>query len=193
MSARYYSEIAKDNPYAAYRLARLLLNTKDNYSNPKLGIYWLQHSANQGNSASQYLLGKEYLTGELVPASVEKALELLKESADDGNSYAYYELARIYLYAIGTDKKETLGLEYLQHAIRLDNPYAQNLLEHYETPRMTLDFRSVFRAFHSLFSTPPESPNHTREPAVDRKLRSKMKRKKIALGHAPDDEQTIKT
>ena len=192
-SARYYSKIAEDNPYAAYRLARLLLDRESGYSNPKLGFYWLQHSANKGNSAAQYLLGKEYLTGNLIPASTDRAVELLRKSAEAGNSFAYYELARIYLYAKGTDKKEDTGLEYLRHAIRLGNPNAQNLLEHYQTPKITLASRSILSTFLSLLSTSPQPPKHMKGPAVDRKLRSKIKRKKIALGHAPDDEPSMKT
>ena len=51
-------------------------------------MHWLKEAAEHGNQWAAYLLGKEYLTGEVVTKDTTKAAEWFTRSAEAGNQYA---------------------------------------------------------------------------------------------------------
>ena len=72
------------------------------------------------------------------------------------------------------------------------NEYADFFLEHFDQVRRPNVFLAATRLLHHLSqifrdnSVPPAAPVGQR---VDRKLRRKIQKKKIAMGHKPDDHE----
>lgn len=81
---------------------------------------------------------------------------------------------------------------YFYESAEQGNEYADLFLEHFDQARRPNVFLSATRLLHHLSqifrdnSVPPAAPVGQR---VDRKLRRKIREKKIAMGHKPDDHE----
>jgi TPR repeat protein len=86
--------------------------------------HWFRLSAEMGNSASEYVLGKLLLGQKRISAAVA----WLDRAAAHGNQYARYRLGRLYLLGDNVPKNVERALEYLTASARQGNQYAQYTL-----------------------------------------------------------------
>lgn len=174
--------------FAQYALGKLLQG--QNRTNE--AVSWYGKAAAQGNSCAAYRLGKLYLEGKDVPKDVLKAVSYLTESAQQGNQYAQYALGKLYLTGQGIKQDREQAWAYFYESAEQGNEYADFFLEHFDQARRPNVFLSATRLLHHLSqifrdnSVPPAAPVGQQ---VDRKLRRKIREKKIAMGHKPDDHE----
>ena len=157
-------------------------------------VSWYEKAKAQRNSWGAYRLGKLYLDGKYVPKDVPRAVDYLTDSAEQGNQYAQYTLGKLYLAGQDVQQDREQAWEYFCQAAEQGNEYADFFLEHFDQVHRPNVFLSATRLLHHLGqifrenSVPPAAPVGQR---VDRKLRQKIREKKIALGHKPDDHEEV--
>ena len=179
-------------PEAQYDLGKLLLSNDPEVRDPDEGIRWLKQAAQSGNQYAAYRLGKMYLQGGQVPKDVPRALEYLTASAEQRNQYAQYILGKLYLMGkdVKQDREQAYG--WLCEAAAQGNAYAQFFLERFDEirrPNVLLAATKLLHHMGQIFrenSVPPATPVGQR---MDRKLRRRIREKKIAMGHKPDDHE----
>jgi hypothetical protein len=152
---------------------------------------WYTKAADAGNQTAQYRLGKLYLQGEVIPKDVTKAVEYLTAAADQGHQYAQYALGKLYLAndEIPLDKEQATC--WLTQSASQGNQYAQFLLDHQnnnQSPSVLLSATHLLHHMSQIFQeTPP--PSNPAGQHVDSKLMKRIREKKIAAGHKPDDHE----
>ena len=180
------------NQFAQYDLGKLYLTGEDVPKNMGDAIRWLTAAAEQENQYAQYQLGKLYLLGEDVTKNIEVAIRWLTASAEQGNQYAQYALGKLYLLGRDTPRDREAAVRWLTLSADQGNLYAQFFLDHLDSFRDPSLFLAVTRLLHHasrIFQEEarrlPGAPGmHT-----DSKLRRRLRQKKIAQGHAPDDHE----
>ena len=174
--------------FAQYALGKFLQG--QNRTNE--AVSWYGKAAAQGNSCAAYRLGKLYLEGKDVPKDVRKAVAYLTDSAEHGNQYAQYALGKLYLTGQNVKQDRERAWAYFYESAEQGNEYADFFLEHFDQTCRPNVFLAATRLLHHLSqifrdnSVPPAAPVGQR---VDRKLRRKIREKKIAMGHKPDDHE----
>lgn len=172
--------------FSQYALGKLLQSQKRMAE----AAYWYKKAAAQGNPYAAYRLGKLYLEGKDVPKDSAKALEYLNASAQQGNQYAQYTLGKLYLTGEGVAQDREQAYRWFQASASQRNEYAQFFLDHFNdarSPNVLLAVTRLLNHLSRLFqenSVPPVPPGRT-----DRKLLQKIRQKKIAQGHKPDDHE----
>lgn len=183
---------AQGNSFAQYRLGRLYLLGEDVPKDVDAAVRWLTTSAEQGNQYAQYALGKLYLLGEDVPKNVDNAIRWLTASAEQGNQYAQYALGKLYLAGRDVPRDREAAIRWLTRSAEQGNIYAQFFLDHPDSFRDPSLFLSATRLLHHLsriFREEQERLPGGPRMQVESKLRRKIRQKKIAQGHAPDDHE----
>ena len=182
----WFSHAAEQgNPQAMYALGKLNLEA----GNHPAALRWFQRTAELGNPYAQYQLGKLLLTSGENQSDTESAVRWLTESAKQGNQFAQYALGKLYLLGKDVPQDHEAAVYWLTLAAGQGNPYAQYFLDHAESlPSL---FSCATRLLHHMGSifqehTPPSSGGVS---FVDSKLRRKIREKKIAMGHKPDDHE----
>lgn len=169
---------------AAFALGKLLLAGGD----PVQAVAWFTKAAEAGNQYAAYQLGKAYLTGTGVPHSTADAVKWLTASAEAGDQYAQYLLGKLYLLGKDVPQDREAALEWLTRSAAQGNVYARYFLDHMNdrSPAALLFATRILGQLEELLrDTPAPKPHH----AIDRRLRSKIKEKKIAMGQAVDDHE----
>lgn len=177
------------NDFSQYALGKLLQQEK---RIPE-AVAWYEKASAQRNQYADYRLGKLYLQGEAVLKDVPKAIGYLTASAKSGNQYAQYTMGKLYL--MGQEIPQDMGQAHYWFAQSASqgNEYAQFFLDHFQQigrPSVSL---AATKLLHHLAQTFRQDAVPPRAPAglapVDRKLRAKIREKKIAMGHKPDDHE----
>ena len=174
--------------FAQYALGKLLQSQK----RMDEAVSWYGKAAAQGNFWAAYRLGKLYLEGKAVPKDVPKAVGYLTFSAEQGNQYAQYTLGKLYLPGQDVKPDREQAWEYFCQSAEQGNEYAAFFLKHFDQVGRPNVFLSATRLLHHLGqifrenSVPPAAPVGQH---IDRKLRRKIQKKKIAMGHKPDDHE----
>ena len=151
-----------------------------------------EKAAVQGNNYAAYRLGRMYLEGTDVPKDTAKAVEYLTDAAQEGNQYAQYTLGKLYLTGEDVAQDREQAYSWLWESASQGNEYAQFLLDHFNdnrSPNVLLSATKLLHHMGRIFqdnSIPPCPPGSQR---ADRKLRQKIRQKKIAMGHKPDDHE----
>ena len=180
------------NQFAQYTLAKLYLFGKDVPKDIPKALELFQKSAAQGNSFAQYRLGRLYLLGEDVPKNVDNAIRWLTASAEQGNQYAQYALGKLYLAGRDVPRDREAAIRWLTRSAEQGNIYAQFFLDHPDSFRDPSLFLAATRLLHHLsriFREEQERLPGGPHIQVESKLRRKIRQKKIAQGHAPDDHE----
>jgi len=174
------------NDFSQYALGKLLQSRK----RIKEAVNWFEKAAAQGNQYASYRLGKLCLLGDGVPKDMEKAIEYLTQAAESDNQYAQYALGKLYL-----DRQDGEGAYYwFSQSAAQGNEYARFFLDRWDNLKPPSVMLSVTRLLHHISevfqdnSIPPQAPAGQQ---VDRKLRLKIREKKIAMGHKPDDHPDV--
>ena len=179
---------------AQYALGKLYLSDDAEIHNSAKGIYWLKRSAENGNAYAAYRLGKEYLSGVHVSEDSKTAVFYLNRAANDGSAYAQYLLGKLYLMGEGVPKDTDTAYEWFAEAERNGHAYAGFFMDRIErgeqrplsvmlaTTKLLYHMGNIFR--DNAPAMPTVGGIH-----IDRKRLQELQRKRIALGHKPDDHE----
>ena len=174
--------------FSQYALGKLLQSQK----RMEEAVSWYEKAAAQGNLWAAYRLGKLYLEGMDVPKDVAKAVEYLTDAAQEGNQYAQHTLGKLYLTGQDVTQDREQAYSWFWESASQGNEYAQFFLDHFNdnrSPNVLLSATKLLHHMGRIFqdnSIPPCPPGSHR---TDRKLLQKIRQKKIALGHKPDDHE----
>lgn len=193
VNARYWFQKSAEqgHTYAQYALGKLLLSDDPEVRDAEDGIRWLKQATESGNSYAAYRLGKEYYRGKNIGRSLTTAAKWFDCGAQAGNQYAQYMLGKLYLMGQGVEYDKELGAYWLKQSAAQGNIYAEALLQHQNSGRPPHVFLGVTRLLHHMSRIFQERslPQSGTGLQVDSKLRQRIKEKKIAMGHRPDDHE----
>ena len=154
-------------------------------------IPWYEQSAEGGNPFAAYQLGKLHLTGENVLKDVAKTVDYLTDAAEQGNAQAQYILGKLYLLGSEVTQDKETAAQWFTAAADQGHEYARFFLERMDQDRDPSVLLCATRLLCSMAQiirdTPPPAP-----PAglrIDRKRFRQLMKKKIAMGHKPDDHE----
>ena len=191
-AAAWFAKAAKENSSpAAYALARLLLTGGEGLAKDvSTAVSWLRRSAEAGNQFAQYHLGKLLLQGEDVPRDIAEAIHWLTASAERGSQHAQYALGKIYLLGKDVPQDQESAVRWLTLSAAQGNEYAQHLLDHMNNgpPILSCATRLLHHLSRIFEEQMPRGPARVAILA-DRKLRRRIREKKMAMGHKPDDHE----
>ena len=174
--------------FSQYALGKLLQSQK----RMEKAVSCYEKAAVQGNNYAAYRLGRMYLEGTDVPKDTAKAVEYLTNAAQEGNQYAQYTLGKLYLAGADVGQDREQAYRWFWESASQGNEYAQFFLDHFNdnhSPNVLLSATKLLHHMGRIFqdnSIPPCPPGSHR---TDRKLLQKIRQKKIALGHKPDDHE----
>ena len=194
--AQYWMEQAatQNVPAAQYSLGKLLLSDDALVHDPDQGIRWLKAAAQNGNDYAAYALGKEYLSGRYVFKNAEKAADYLWQVSERDNPWAQYLLGKLYLMGEGVEQDEEAAYRWFQAAAEQGHVYAEFFVERMEqgwtaSPQLMLSTTRLLHHMGNIFRDNTPAPPASGGPHIDRKRLQKLRAKKIALGHKPDDHE----
>jgi len=192
LAADWFYKASEQMPLAQYALGKLYLSESDDVRNPKLGMEWLEYAAEHGSHCAAYRAGKEYLRGEFAKRDVSKAVSYLDSAACDGNSYAQYLLGKLYLEGREIHQNKETARYWLTQSTNQGNGYAQFLLDHIDSvqpPSVLLAATHLLHNMANIFrdNSLPKTGNIGFR--IDKKRLQKLRDKRIALGHKPDDHE----
>ena len=194
--AQYWMEQAavQNVPAAQYSLGKLLLSDDALVHDPDQGIRWLKESAQNGNDYAAYALGKEYLSGKHVLKNTEKATDYLRQAAQGDNPWAQYLLGKLYLMGDGVEQDEEAAYQWFRAAAEQGHIHAEFFVERMEqgwtaSPQLMLSTTRLLHHMGNIFRDNTPAPPASGGPHIDRKRLQKLRAKKIALGHKPDDHE----
>lgn len=194
VNARYWFEQAARQGHLAaqYALAKLYLSDDLEVRDTARGIDWLRTAAEGGNRWAMYRLGKELLKGQNTKQDAAGAVKWFTRSAESGNPYAQYLLGKLYLTGKEVPRDEEQATLWLTRSAEQGNEYARYLLDHREEQRPPDVMLAVTRLLYHMSrvfqdnSLPKSRPGGIQ---IDRKRLRKLREKKIAQGHKPDDHE----
>ena len=178
---------------AQYALGKLYLSDDADVHDPAKGIYWMKRSADSGNDHAAYRLGKEYLSGKNTVKDAETAVSYLRQAADNGSAYAQYLLGKLTLMGEGVPKDMDAAYEWFAAARDNGHTYAEFFMKRMErgeqeppsvllsAPRLLYHMGNIFRD-----NAPAPAANGVQ---IDRKRLARLRQKRVALGHKPDDHE----
>ena len=184
----WFSQAAEQgHEYAMYALGKLNLET----GNTVAACRWFEKAAAMGNQFAQYQLGKLLLQGDGVSKDVEEAVRQFTASAEQGNQFAQYALGKLYLLGKDVPQDKDAAARWFTLAAEQGNEYAQYFLDHMNDSQGPPLLTSATRLLHHMSrifrdEAPPSLPGIN---FVDSKLRRRIREKKIAMGHKPDDHE----
>ena len=194
--AQYWMEQAavQNVPAAQYSLGKLLLSDDALVHDPDQGIRWLKEAAQNGNDYAAYALGKEYLSGKHVLKNTEKATDYLRQAAQGDNPWAQYLLGKLYLMGDGVEQDEEAAYQWFRAAAEQGHIHAEFFVERMEqgwtaSPQLMLSTTRLLHHMGNIFRDNTPAPPASGGPHIDRKRLQKLRAKKIALGHKPDDHE----
>ena len=184
----WFSQAAEQsNEYAIYALGKLNLQA----GNTSAALRWFRLAAERGNQFAQYQLGKLLLQSDSVSKDVEEAVRQFTASAEQGNQFAQYALGKLYLLGKDIPQDKDAAARWFTLAAEQGNEYAQYFLNHMNDSQGPPLLTNATRLLHHMSrifqdEAPPSLPGIN---FVDSKLRRKIREKKIAMGHKPDDHE----
>ena len=155
-------------------------------------MIWYTQAADAGNRIAQYHLGKLYLQGEVIPKDTTKAMEYLTAAAEQGYQYAQYAVGKLYLAGDEIIQDKEQAAYWLTQSAAQGNQYAQFLLDHQNenrSPPILLSATRLLYRMSRVFQEQAPAPSVPGGIQVDRKLMARIREKKIAMGHKPDDHE----
>lgn len=156
----------------------------------------LTKAAEPNNSFAQYRLGKRYLLGEGLPKDVETAVEWLTASAEQGNQYAQYVLGKLFLIGEDVPRDREAAVRWFTLSADQGNVCARYFLDHMDSfgnPFLCLAATRLLHHLSRIFRDEQKRLSGSPGMQTDSKLRRKIREKKIAQGHAPDDHELKQT
>lgn len=187
-------------PMWEWRFRRAWAALQDHASSPEQVAQALEEvtaAAEAGYRPAQYRLGKLLLQGERVPKDAGAAVRWLTAAAEQGDQYAQYALGKLYLLGLEVPEDRERARLWFQQSAEQGNQYAQYFLTNMDSRRSLQPVAwAVANLLHHIAGIFQEREPRQKVGAIrftDKKLRQKIREKKIAMGHKPDDheEQTV--
>ena len=150
-----------------------------------------KQAADAENQTAQYHLGKLYLQGNMIPKDITKAERYLTAAAEQGSQYAQYALGKLYFAGDEIIQDKEQAAYWLTQSAAQGNQYAQFLLNHQNenrSPSVLLSATRLLYHMSQVFQEPP-LPSNPAGHHVESKLMQRIREKKIAAGHKPDDHE----
>ena len=181
----------QDSGPATYALGVLLLTGGEGLAKDvPVAVSWLRRSAEDGNQYAQYRLGRLLLRGEDVPREIEEAIRWLTASAEQGNQYAQYALGKLFLIGKEVPQDPEAAVRWFALSAAQGNEYAQYFLDHMdEGPSILSCATRLLHHLSGIFQEQASSGPIRTVTFTDRKLRQRIREKKMAMGHKPDDHE----
>ena len=178
---------------AQYALGKLYLSDDADVHDSAKGIYWLKRSADSGNDFAAYRLDKEYLSGKNTIKDAETAVSYLRQAADNGSAYAQYLLGKLTLMGEGVPKDMDAAYEWFAAARGNGHAYAEFFLKRMERgeqepPAVLLSATRLLYHMGNIFRDNAPAPAAT-GVQIDHKRLARLRQKRVALGHKPDDHE----
>ena len=123
-----------------------------------------------------------------VPRDTDRALELLTQCAEDGDQYAQYTLGKAYLLGQDIPQDQEQAVRWLKLSAEQGNQYAKFFLDRVYSSLFS-STASLLYHLGRIFQEQHQRPVAGIQAAVDSKLKRKIREKKIAMGHKPDDHE----
>ena len=172
-----------------YRIGWMLLHGVGTERDEAAALPWLDKAAQGGNPFAKYQLGKLLLTGAgEVVKNTERALGLLMERAEAGDQFAQYTLGKAYLLGQDIPQDQERAVHWLKQSAEQGNQYAKFFLDRVYDSIFT-STASLLYHMGRIFQERRPQPAAGIFVGVDSKLRRKIREKKIAMGHKPDDHE----
>jgi len=183
----------QDLDVAQYALGKLYLSDDADVHNPAKGIYWLKRSADNGNDFAAYRLGKEYLSGKNTIKDAETAVSYLRQAANNGNANAQYLLGKLHLTGEGVQQDTDAAYQWFTKAYYGGHTYAGMFMDRIDRgeqhpPSVVLSATRLLYHMGNIFrdNAPASAVNGVQ---LDRKRLARLRQKRVALGHKPDDHE----
>lgn len=194
VNARYWFTLAAKQSHAPaqYALGKLLLSRDVEVRDLEQGIKWLKMSAEQGNPHAHYRLGKEYLKGEVVEKDTHLGMNHIYTAAMGGHAYAQYLLGKLLLQGQIMIQDREEGFRWIEKAAAQGHAYAQFFMErqtNLNLPNVMLSVSRVLYHMSRIFQDNALPQSNQGGLQIDRKRRKQLQRKRIAMGHKPDDHE----
>lgn len=172
---------------AMYALGKLYLEEDD----LPTAMRWFQQSAELGDTLAQYRLGKLLLESGDADRNTE-AVRWLNEAAEHGDPYAQYALGKLYLLGKQVPPDHEAAVRWLKQSAAQGNESARATLEWMERFRGPSVLSAATRLLHHMSRIFQEQSANGPIASIrftDSKLRQRIREKKIAMGHKPDDHE----
>ena len=172
-----------------YRIGWMLLHGVGTERDEAAALPWLEKAAAAGNQTAKYQLGKLLLTGaDGGPRDTGRALELLTQCAEAGDQYAQYTLGKAYLLGQDIPQDQEQAVRWLKLSAEQGNQYAKFFLDRVYSSLFS-STASLLYHLGRIFQEQHQRPVAGIQAAVDSKLKRKIREKKIAMDHKPDDHE----
>lgn len=150
-----------------------------------------KQAADAENQTAQYHLGKLYLQGNMIPKDITKAERYLTAAAEQGSQYAQYALGKLYFAGDEIIQDKEQAAYWLTQSAAHGNQYAQFLLNHQNEDRSPSVLLSATRLLYHMSRIFQETPLPSNPSGhhTESKLMQRIREKKIAAGHKPDDHE----
>ena len=183
----------QDLDVAQYALGKLYLSDEADVHDPAKGIYWLKRSADNGNDFAAYRLGKEYLSDKNTIKDAETAVSYLRQAANNGNANAQYLLGKLHLTGEGVQQDTDAAYQWFTKAYYGGHTYAGMFMDRIDRgeqhpPSVVLSATRLLYHMGNIFrdNAPASAVNGVQ---LDRKRLARLRQKRVALGHKPDDHE----
>ncbi|PPK80675.1 hypothetical protein BXY41_106266 [Lacrimispora xylanisolvens] len=180
------------NALAQYALGKLYRDGNYMEKNIQRAVDLFTLSAEQDNSYAAYALGTLYLKEEGISKDMAAAVKWLTKSAEQENQYAQYQLGKMYLLGQEVPRDREAAVRWLTLSAEQGNIYAQFFLDNLDSIRNPSMFLATTRLLHHISRIFQEEVKRlSGSPGIqtESKLRRKLREKKIAQGHAPNDHE----
>lgn len=172
---------------AMYALGKLYLEEDD----LPVAMRWFRQSAELGHTLAQYRLGKLLLESGDAGRNAE-AVRWLTEAAEHGDQYAQYALGKLYLLGRQAPPDHEAAGRWLEQSAAQGNEAARATLEwmkHLRSPSVLSAATRLLHHMSRIFQEQSTSGSIASIRFTDSKLRQRIREKKIAMGHKPDDHK----
>ena len=187
-SVIWLTQAAKQGDHRAmYALGKLYLAEDD----LPTAMRWFQQSAELGYTLAQYHLGKLLLESGDADSNTA-AVRWLTDAAECGDQYAQYALGKLYLLGKQVPPDHDAAVRWLKQSAAQGNEAARATLERMERFRGPSLLSAATRLLHHMsriFQEQSTSGPIASIRFTDSKLRQRIRDKKIAMGHKPDDHE----
>jgi TPR repeat protein len=167
------------NQFAQYQLGKIYSSSDFDEPNYPLAISYLEASAAQGNDFALYQLGRIYSNEDISFYNMDQAISYLMESSSKNNSFAQLQLGIIYLWGKGTKRDVPLGKDFIDLAIKNGNPFAQQVLDSYETYRLQYAMNISYKLFTNIYEAITNQNDRASTIAAERHFRNLSKKAMI--------------
>ena len=149
--------------------------------------------ADAKDAHAQYIIGTAYRNGGLLILDTVKARKLLERAAAQEIDAAQYALGKLYLMGEGVQQDTDTAYQWFTKACCGGHTYAGMFMDRIERgeqrpPSVMLATTRLLYHMGNIFRDNAPIPAAT-GMQIDRKRLQELQRKRIALGHKPDDHE----